>query len=68
MLNKEKSENSKLFEVQAQLTQDMRYILLDWINQVSSDYCLKRPTFHKAIHMIDAYLLNCNREVPVADF
>ena len=46
----------------------MRYILLDWINQVSSDYCLKRATFHKAIHMIDAYLLNCNREVPVADF
>ena len=31
-----------VFEKQTELNSDMRLMLLDWICQVSSDYCLKR--------------------------
>ena len=31
-----------LFEIQPELSTEMRYILLNWLNQVSADYCLKR--------------------------
>ena len=31
-----------VFEKQPELTGDMRLVLMDWLNQVSQDYCLKR--------------------------
>ena len=45
MLKKEeKSQNlvPPMLEKQTELTPEMRLMLLDWICQVSSDYCLKR--------------------------
>ena len=34
----------------------MRAILLDWIQEVCSDYLFKRETFHYAINYVDRYL------------
>lgn len=70
MLQKEEKSVQvlNLFDLQPELTAEMRYILLDWLNQVSSDYCLKRATFHKSIQMVDNYLLSCKRKVPVCEF
>ena len=34
----------------------MRLILLDWLQQVCSDYFLKRQTYHRAIQYLDRYL------------
>jgi cyclin A len=50
------------------MTVEMRFILVDWLNQVSSDYSLKRQTFHKAVMMIDRYLEKCKEKVKVSDF
>jgi len=46
----------------------MRLILLDWMCQVSSDYCLKRKTFHLAIHFVDAYLVLCGETLQTCQF
>ena len=45
MLRKEKSISDliqplNVFEKQSNLTPDMRLVLMDWLNQVSQDYCL----------------------------
>jgi hypothetical protein len=54
---------SSLFELQPNLTPDMRLTLLDWLCQVSNDYCLKRETFHRAIIMVDRYMQSCGEVV-----
>ena len=62
MLKKEeKSQNliPPMLEKQTELTPEMRLMLLDWICQVSSDYCLKRQTFHLSVQYIDHYIDNC---------
>jgi hypothetical protein len=34
----------------------MRAILIDWMMEVSSEFCLKRETFHIALNYVDRYL------------
>lgn len=34
----------------------MRTTLIDWMNEVCLDYCLKRETFHLSIIYLDIYL------------
>lgn len=34
----------------------MRAILIDWLQEVSSDYLFKRETFHLSINYVDRYL------------
>lgn len=46
----------------------MRLMLLDWMMQVASDYCLKRLTFHLSVQLVDAYLERCQHVIPVEDF
>ena len=64
----QRSKEKSLFEKQSELTPDMRVMLLDWICQVSSDYCLKRQTFHLAIQYIDHYLETCVEHIQTQDF
>ena len=35
----------------------MRLILHDWMQQVCTDYFLKRPTYHRAIQLVDKYMI-----------
>jgi len=35
---------------------DMRYILIDWMYEVSMDFCLKNETFHKSVLILDSYM------------
>ena len=35
---------------------NMRAVLLDWIQEVCSDYLFKRETFHYAVNYVDRYL------------
>ena len=46
----------------------MRLMLLDWIQQVCFDYCLKRQTFHLSVLYIDCYLQRCALHIPTRDF
>ena len=57
-----------VFGAQPNLTADMRLMLIDWLCQVSSDYCLKRETFHRAVLMVDRYFSACNFVHEVCDF
>lgn len=57
-----------IFSLQPALTPQMRLILLDWMCQVSSDYCLKRKTFHLAIKYVDSYLVRCNEILQTQHF
>lgn len=57
-----------IFEKQGELTSEMRCMLLDWVCQVSTDYCLKRQTFHLTLQYIDAYLQRCNQHIQTQDF
>lgn len=50
-----------LFELQPNMTPEMRLMLLDWLCQVCQDYCLKRETFHRSIIMVDRFLHRCNQ-------
>ena len=34
----------------------MRLVLLDWVCQVSTDYHIKRQSFHRAVEMINEFL------------
>ena len=57
-----------VFKVQENLTEEMRLILLDWICQVSSDYGLKRQTFHLTLQYIDAFLQKCPEQIQTYEF
>lgn len=46
----------------------MRIILYEWMCQVSSDYCLKRRTFHIAIQFVDAYLARHKEHIYTDEF
>ena len=46
----------------------MRLTLLDWLCQVSTDYCLKRQTYHLALSYTDHYLQNCQQHIPTSEF
>ena len=43
-------------------------MLLDWMCQVSADYCLKRPTFHLSCQLVDMFLTKCGHQVPTQEF
>ena len=45
-----------LSQNQGQIKWQMRSILLDWVQEVCSDYLFKRETFHFAVNYIDRYL------------
>jgi hypothetical protein len=46
---------------QPNITWIMRAILLDWMMQFSSEFCLKRETFHLAVCYVDVYLQKHHR-------
>jgi len=41
---------------QNEVTWMMRAILVDWMTEVSSEFCLKRDTLYQAINFVDRYL------------
>ena len=41
---------------QAELTWDMRAILIDWLSEVADEYKLYSETFHLAVNFIDRFL------------
>ena len=43
-------------KMQKQITPTMRAILMDWIMEVSSEFTLKRETFHLAVSLTDRFL------------
>jgi len=43
---------------QANITVNMRAILVDWMMEVSEEFGLKRETYHIAINLVDRYLSN----------
>lgn len=45
-----------LLKTQAEINGTMRAVLLDWMSEVSSEFCLKRHTLHQAIYYLDKYL------------
>lgn len=45
-----------LQSIQTTLTENMRTILYDWMMEVSSEFTLKRETFHLAITYVDRFL------------
>jgi len=45
-----------LDKCQNNITWTMRMILLDWMQEVCSDYLFKRETFHYAVNYVDRYL------------
>ena len=67
-LKQVQNDAASLFKNQPELTAEMRILLLDWIAQVSSDYALKRQTFHLTMQMIDAFLTRCPRAIPTYEF
>ena len=54
--------------MQKNLSEEMRIILLDWICQVSSDYGLKRQTFHLTMQYIDTFLQRCPEQIQTYEF
>lgn len=52
----------KLFQVQPSVTEHMRYILVDWLIEVSNMKEFSSSTLHCAIRCVDKYLMS--REVP----
>lgn len=55
MLNRQKKFRPcpNAFTRQAQVTEEMRSILVDWISDVVKEYRIQRETFHLAIMLID---------------
>lgn len=45
-----------MFTAQTEITQRMRAILVDWLNEVASEYHLKRETLHLSINYLDRFL------------
>jgi cyclin A len=41
---------------QQSITPSMRSILLDWMMEVSSEFAMKRETFHYSVNYVDRYL------------
>ena len=39
----------------------MRAVLIDWMNEVMSEFMAKRDTFHLAINFVDRYLARNNK-------
>ena len=46
----------------------MRIILLEWMCQVSSDYWLKRKTFHLALQFVDSYFSRQTQHIFTEEF
>lgn len=58
------NKSSKIYEfnakyigmVQKNINYYMRAILVDWLMEVSTEFCLKRESFHIAIRLLDIFL------------
>ena len=48
--------NPQLLKNQAEVNGTMRAVLIDWMSEVSGEFCLKRHTLHQAIYYLDKYL------------
>ncbi|XP_072044427.1 cyclin-F-like [Amphiura filiformis] len=52
------TNSHNVFNVQTALTSSMRYILIDWLVEVSSTKEISRTTIHTVVHCVDRYLLS----------
>ena len=52
---------------QKEITAYMRTVLIDWMNEVMSEFMSKRDTFHLAINFVDRYLAR-NHKVTKSTF
>ena len=61
------NKQGNLFELQENISSEYRLILLDWMNQVTTDYGMKRQTYHRAIQMCDNFFHKSPGTIPVSD-
>lgn len=48
--------NPQLLKNQAEVNGTMRAVLIDWMSEVSTEFCLKRHTLQQAIYYLDKYM------------
>ncbi|KAF1754398.1 hypothetical protein GCK72_020959 [Caenorhabditis remanei] len=50
--------------IQNQVSEEMRTILIDWFNEIAREYCMKQETLHLACSLVDRFLsiLNIDKD------